>query len=164
MGKKTKEPGELWQPIEGFANYEVSNMGNIRNKKKGNVLKLSKHQDKGYHICFLYQSGKSKVKVVHRLVAKAFLPNPNGKPNVMHKNHNKLDNRVENLKWATHEECVANSPKSRGNAALSLEEEQDVKNRLLKGETGASLALEYQTSEMTISRIRKKYNIPRKVY
>lgn len=89
---------EQWKVITGYDNYEVSTEGNVRNVKTGRILK-SRDNDGGYLFVSLYKNGKGKNFKVHRLVANAFIPNPNNYDTVDHINHNRHDNRVENLRW-----------------------------------------------------------------
>lgn len=88
---------EMWADIEYFSNYEVSNIGNVRNKKTGKLL--HQHDRKGYLSVMLFDTGLPKRHYVHRLVAKSFMENPNTLPQVNHKNGVKRDNRIENLEW-----------------------------------------------------------------
>ena len=96
---------EEWKPIEESNNiYSASNMGRIKNNITGNVLKPIDFS-KGYKKVNLHlENGKRLTRQVHRLVAMAFIPNPENKPEVNHKNGNKSDNRVDNLEWVTSEE------------------------------------------------------------
>lgn len=99
---------EIWKEIKDFPMYEVSNQGNVRNKE---TLKLRKPQiNQGYVWMLLSEgSGKPKGRAVHRLVAQAFIENPENKAEVNHKNLDKTDNRAENLEWCTRQENLAHA-------------------------------------------------------
>lgn len=98
---------EEWRPIKGFeGKYEVSNLGRIRSLNyrgigKVQVLKLAANKD-NYLLVDLCREGKKKTYQVHRLVAEAFIPNPNNLPCVNHLNEQKQDNRASNLEWCDH--------------------------------------------------------------
>lgn len=86
-----------WRPVKGYEDkYEVSSAGEIRNKKRGNILKASTCTT-GYK--FVKLGGRAFM--VHRLVAEVFHPRPENKPWVNHINGVKTDNRAENLEWVT---------------------------------------------------------------
>ena len=104
---------EIWKPIEGFDSYEISNLGNVKNIKKDKELK--KQLNKYYSVGLYDNNGKCHKKLVHRLVAQAFIPNPNNLSIVNHKDENKLNNRVDNLEWTTLEENILYSVKSHPN-------------------------------------------------
>jgi hypothetical protein len=89
---------EIWKTIEGH-NYEVSNFGRIRNKKTKRISKLEIHDGRYYRVKLNNRNYK-----VHRLVALYFIPNPDNKPEINHKDGNKLNNCVDNLEWCTPEE------------------------------------------------------------
>jgi len=92
---------ESWRPIKGFeTRYTVSNTGLVFSKLTGRYL-TPKVDRYGYEVVTLCKNGKAKYITVHRLVAMAFIPNPNGLPCVNHKDENKRNNRVENLEWVT---------------------------------------------------------------
>lgn len=111
---------EIWKPIKGYKNvYEVSNLGRVRSVDryleqeswngskyshtyKGKVLKQFKSKE-GYMKVTLSYKYKLVPKTVHKLVAEAFLDNPNNYPVINHINGNKLDNSVNNLEWCTYE-------------------------------------------------------------
>lgn len=88
---------EIWKEIEGFEGlYEVSTKGNVRNIRSGRILG-GYYINQGYKLVDL----KGKPYLIHRLVALAFIPNPNKFPEVNHKNERKDDNNVDNLEWCT---------------------------------------------------------------
>ena len=105
------EKQEIWRKINGFPNYEVSNLGNVRNKKTGRVLRPSK-DGCGYSQVILCKDGKGNQFKVHRLVATAFIPNPKNKKEVNHIDGNKSNNYVDNLEWNTHSENQQHSIKT----------------------------------------------------
>jgi len=97
---------EIWKDVVGYeGRYKVSNLGNVKSvifsaRGKENLLSLLKGKD--YLLVRLYKDGKGSMQRVHRLVAEAFIENPNGYPVVNHKNWDKHDNRAENLEWCTY--------------------------------------------------------------
>jgi hypothetical protein len=93
---------EEWRVINEFPNYSISNLGNIINNQTNKHMKLT---IKGgyYHISLINGTIKKLIKV-HRLVGFAFIENPENKPEINHKNKNKLDNRSDNLEWMTRKE------------------------------------------------------------
>ena len=88
--------------IEGFNNYSVNEYGEIKNVKTGLILKGG-IDTTGYRIVTLRKNNKNHTKTVHRLVAKAFIPNPNNLPCVNHKDENKQNNNVDNLEWCDYQ-------------------------------------------------------------
>jgi hypothetical protein len=107
---------EIWRDVEGYKGYyQVSNLGNVRSlertitTKRGYEFKckaktLQPTKARGYQTLRLRKNQKYKSFLVHRLVAIAFLPNPEGKKEVNHIDGNKENNRLDNLEWATHQE------------------------------------------------------------
>ena len=90
---------EEWKEIPGYEGlYEVSNMGNVRNVRRNTLLRLSK-DCYGYTQVSLYKNSIRTGLRVHRLVAQAFLSNPDNLPQVNHKDEDKSNNRVDNLEW-----------------------------------------------------------------
>lgn len=108
---------ELWQDINGYKGYyQISNYGNVRSLDrpvytiagkgyrivKGKLIKGSVNNS-GYKMVVLKKENKPKGLTIHRLVALHFIPNPNGFPDVNHKDENKFNNSFENLEWVSHE-------------------------------------------------------------
>ncbi len=99
-------PGEIWRDVVGYeGKYQVSNFGRVKSFCRGrvNLMKLDV-DNRGYLRVGLYKDGKQRNQLIHILVATAFIPNPENKPEVNHENGVKIDNRVENLAWVTSSE------------------------------------------------------------
>lgn len=97
---------EVWKPIVGYDGfYEVSSYGRVRNIKRSpwHILK-NNNSSNGYLIVGLSRNGHHKTHSVHRIVATAFIQNPDKKSDVNHKDGNKTNNNVENLEWVTKSE------------------------------------------------------------
>lgn len=114
---------EIWRDIPGFDGYQASNLGNIKSLEKEvwnahqmvarpeKILKPFSDK-KGYLRVKLYKNGSHYTKKIHRLVALAFIPNPEGKPEVNHEDGNKTNNRINNLSWATKKENIQHAFKN----------------------------------------------------
>ena len=93
---------EIWKDINGFeGKYQVSNLGNVRSFCRGDHL-LRLNGGKKYIQVILCNNGKIYGRLVHRLVAEAFIPNPNNLPCVNHKDENPKNNCADNLEWCTY--------------------------------------------------------------
>lgn len=102
---------EVYKPIKGYEGlYEISNTGNVRSIRNNKILKPNTDKNGYLYVVFSVQQKRKTLKI-HRLVADAFIKNPENKATVDHKNTNKKDNRVENLKWATNFE-QSHNPKT----------------------------------------------------
>lgn len=98
---------EIWKDIEGYeGRYQISSFGNVMSlnyRKTGKAKMLTpKINSKGYKWIELSDGKKTKPLLIHRLVAMAFISNPNNYPEVNHKDENPLNCKVANLEWCTH--------------------------------------------------------------
>ena len=105
---------EQFKPIVGFENIYVINLdGTIKNINNNSTNTLTTRVDRaGYKTVRLSKNGKTHTKYIHRLIATSFIPNPYNKPEVNHKDGNKLNNAVANLEWVTHAENVQHAYKN----------------------------------------------------
>jgi len=124
----------VWKKILDTS-YEVSDKGEVKNAS-GKILKYVKNDD-GYHRLTINHTPKiRKSYLIHRLVAFAFIPNPENKQFINHKNGKKDDNRVENLEWVTNTENIKHmhknlNPKKRGQAVLMYDSEGKLLNEFV---------------------------------
>lgn len=93
---------EIWKNIPNFSRYEISSLGNIRNKTTLKYLKLRLNYSGYVCLCIINEQNKTKSILVHRLVGIVFIENIYNKKTIHHKNFIRNDNRVENLEWATY--------------------------------------------------------------
>lgn len=93
-----------WKKIRGFDNYSVNERGDVRNDGTGRLKAPYVNKRNGYKTVDLWSGNKAKRATVHRLVAEAFIPNPDGKPTVDHIDGDRQNNRAANLRWATYSE------------------------------------------------------------
>lgn len=91
---------EIWKDIKGYEGlYEVSNLGRIKSLKRNKII--TPKLIHSYFSVILYNKKNYRNFRIHRLVAQAFIPNPNNYPQVNHIDGNKLNNNLENLEWCT---------------------------------------------------------------
>ena len=177
---------EIWKPLAPFTKthngvtikydvsgrYMISNHGNLRSidrkdsigrKVKARELKLRLNPHNGYLNTSLYKDGKMLMCTIHRLVAETFIPNPENKRTVNHKNGDKTDNRVDNLEWVTHSENnkhaydnglkVPTKGEQHGRAKLTEAKVREIRDRYDNGCPQYKLAEEYGVSQRHISMI-----------
>lgn len=94
---------EIWKDCKGYEGlYQVSNIGRVWNVKEQRYLKGGLKQNGYCRVTLRCRNGKQKTENIHRLVALAFLPNPDNLPCVNHKDENKQNNHIDNLEWCSY--------------------------------------------------------------
>lgn len=134
---------EVWKDVAGYEGlYKVSNKGNVYsvgrkdsrgNKCGGRPLK-PRYDQRGYFKVGLYKNGKMQNKLIHRLVAEAFIPNPNNHPEVNHRDETKINNELSNLEW-----CDKSYNASYGTRGKRIAQAQSKKIRAVNIKTGEVL-------------------------
>lgn len=110
---------EIFKDIEGYEDYQISNLGNVKSLRFGKEKILKPVKDGKKYLCVvLYKQGKHKMCKVHRLVAQAFIDNPNNLPQINHKDEDKTNNQVNNLEWC---DCQYNIDYSQSKQVLCVE-------------------------------------------
>lgn len=150
----------IWKPVKGFPGYEVSDRGQVRSYRE---LKPARRKKDGYVSVSLRRDGTSTTKTVHRLMAEAFIPNPDEKPDVAHGNGVRHQNEIGNLRWATELENASDRV-SHGTHGLKLTPEKVAEMRQLHangGVTQTQLAQKFGVSDSLVSGIvnGKKWRI-----
>jgi len=164
---------EIWKDILGYeGDYQVSNKGRVKSFVKypeGRILKPC-NRGNGYLYINLYKNGTKKKHSIHRLVATAFIKNPENKATVNHLDSNTTNNNLENLEWATHAENTKhgfefgnfdNRGERQGNSKLTEKEVLEIRELYSKGNISQKEIAEiYGVSQQNIGYIinRKKWN------
>lgn len=162
-----------WKKIPNFSLYEASDEGfiktfNWKNKGQERIMKPALDSFGYLRTMLKGDDGKTRTVKVHRIIAQTFIPNPENKAEVNHKNCIKNDNRVENLEWCTRTENIRHafamnviSRKGEKNSCATLTDEQVIEIRsnyeygknCRKGKTKQQIADEYNTTFTVIKRI-----------
>lgn len=94
----------VWIKIKQNQSYSINEFGEVRNDLTGRIKRTFVNKRNGYECVDLWKDNKSTKFTIHRLLAEAFIPNPTNKPTVDHKDGNRLNNSLDNLRWATYSE------------------------------------------------------------
>jgi hypothetical protein len=166
---------EIWLPIAGFEGmYEVSSLGRVKSVgrvvervRNGSVQNLRIPERMlahglhkfGYPMVNLWKNNKGKMFTVHRLLAIAFIPNPDDLPEVAHIDHDTSNCTKENLKWATHKSNIADSqvenryePQRKAKAKLTLDQVNEIR-KLSSDVSNTALGAMFGVCQPTISNI-----------
>ena len=156
---------EVYVDIPGYEGYQVSNYGRVKNNKTGKILKP--YLTRGYLRVSLYNESGRKCKLVHRLVAEAFLPNPDNKSDVNHINGCKTDANVCNLEWVSASENMFHAHSSglrpvlntqgenNGFSKLTEAQVREIKKLLVQGNlTQKTISSQFNVSRESISSIK----------
>lgn len=162
---------EKWKDIEGYeGRYAISSKGRLYSYRYKRIIVPGETKN-GYLVQGLCKDGRTKLYLIHRLVAQAFIPNPDNLSEVNHKDLDKKNNSVENLEWCSHIENSSHAirnghsgyrfekgndigRRSKGNRRLTQEQVEEIRVRLSRGETGVSLAKEFGVGTGAISFIK----------
>lgn len=165
---------EVWRDVHGLGDYyQISSFGNVRSKdrkvwngkvyytKKSRMIKKS-ISTTGYHIVNLVDGdGKSKMCKVHRLVACAFIPNPDNKPNINHIDGDPLNNDVSNLEWCTQLENIKHAIDTGLRKTISNTIGEELINDYNSGIPIYELSKKYKVSTTSINKYFNKKQVKR---
>ena len=161
-------PDEIWKDIKDYEGlYQISNYGNVkslpkeRRNRRGVYIQKEKllsltNTSTGYKKVELVKDGKRKGFKVHRLVAQAFIPNPDEKPQVNHIDGDKTNNYVDNLEWATASENSIHAYNTGLNSNKKELNENEIVSMYMNGTTKEDIAKQYGVSNAVIKRILKE--------
>lgn len=154
---------EIWKNIKGFDDaYSVSTFGRVKNNRTDHILTPNLHKKKGYLFIVLSKMPIRRKTSIHRLVAETFIPNPENKSQVNHKNGIKINCAVDNLEWNTASENLYHAFKNgirtdKGdnhyNCKIKQTDKIEIKRLKREGVRLRTIAQRYNVSESLISQI-----------
>lgn len=151
-----------WETIKDFNDYEVSTTGLIRNRHTQKVLTPSKLRN-GYMNIKLYKDFKQRNLLLHRVIAIAFIPNPNNLKTVNHKDSNRANNVLENLEWLTQSNNVIHGyinglhctkGVKNGNSKLTVKKVLAIRE---DKRSYPEIAIDYGIAPTTVGNIKNRY-------
>lgn len=144
----------MWRKVYGFDDYLCNEQGEIYSLKRNRILKG--RSMKGYRRVVLMKDGKTIDALVHRLIAQTFIPNPENKPEVNHKDGNKKNNSVFNLEWCTHKENVHHAMKTglKNDRKVSDEKLKEIRRLISEGKRNTEIEKITGIPRKTVSNIR----------
>ena len=147
---------EYWLDIPDYEGYQVSNHGRVRNKKTGKILKP--YLTREYYRVSLYNDSGRKCKLIHRLVAEAFLTNPQQKPAINHINGRKTDNNLSNLEWVSASENMSHAHSNGLRPKINTQGENNGFSKLTEAQV---IQIKYllNYSKLTQKAIASQFNI-----
>lgn len=146
---------EIFIPIAELPSYKIGKLGTVVNKRGHKIcVQIDKY---GYAKVVLRTSGKYHHRFVHRLLALAFMPNPENKPLINHKNSIRTDNRLENLEWCTNRENIIHGFKN-GRIGTTARGEK-VPGHILKEVDIPAIRLLLKNPSYTLDKIGKLYGV-----
>lgn len=152
---------EIWvDVIDHEGRYKVSNLGRVSSFRfEGHILKPLRLRDNYLAIVLQHANGTKKHRMIHRLVAQHFIPNPDNKPQVNHKDGNIHNNHADNLEWVTPKENIHHSirlglQKTNGNRVLDDVQAGIIRDAIHAGFSGGAIAKYFGVSSTVIYGIR----------
>ena len=141
---------ELWLPVAANDKYLVSNLGRVKGPR---TILTPQRQRNGY---YTVQLGKGRTVSLHRIVALAFIPNPEKLPDVNHDDGDKRNNKITNLVWCTKSDNSRHACASGllTHLKFSAEEIREIRSSLLEGVSSKTLCSQYKIDYSTLSKIR----------
>ena len=162
---RTPDPNEQ-HPIRGCPGYFITRRGAVWSHRSSTPRRLSTppHPTHGYHTAYLRVNGASKSFLLHRLLAIAFIPNPEKLPEVNHKDLNRRNNDLSNLEWVTTKENAVHAARNYGSAngkhrprkkryVLNDDLVREIRRRYAEGETQTALANEFGYTQGALQRV-----------
>ena len=142
---------ECWRSIDGRMNYQISNVGRVRNVSTGRILKQCVY-NRGYYVVGLTKDNVARIHTVHKFVAHEFIPRPDANTTLVvdHVDRNKLNNQITNLRWVTQQQNMMNMTIRTGTSSQYKGVSFHKKSRKWRAEikfNGSTIRLGYFTNE-----------------